>query len=312
MKNKIQWLLLSLMALVFSLPANAAFHLWKISEIYTNADGTVQFVELATTFDFENLLAGQTITSTNVAGTITNTFTFPANLPSPATANKRFLIGTAGVATAPGGITPDYIVPNNFLFPAGGTLNFALVDFFTYGPLPTDGTLSLNRDGTITPKSPTNLSGPVISGFWPSSASANTGILIFGANYNRSSTGANPGVTFNGVRSSITQIVSSDFLFALLPAGNTQGPVTVTTDFGTASSAPISFGVPPGPDVVINGLWPGTVTVNQIVFVFGANFCLTPGCAAVTISGARHHNGPTIWPLTSEWISHWILFLIAA
>jgi hypothetical protein len=293
MKIKIQWFVLGLMGLCLTAPASAAFHLWRISEIYSNADGTVQFIELVDTADFDGFLAGHTITSTNAAGTITNSYTFPTNLPSTATANKRFLIGTAGVATAPGGVTPDYIVPNNFLFPAGGTINFALVDIFSHGPLPTDGTLSLNRDGTIKTNSPTNfagvtrsiLSGPVISGFWPASGGPNTGVLIFGANYYRASTGANPEVRFNGIQSNITQIVTNDFLFALLPSGATQGFITVKTDYGLASSAPISFGIPPGPDVVINGLWPGVVTANQIVFVFGANFCLTPGCVAITISG---------------------------
>lgn len=294
MKIRIQWFVLGLIGLCLTSPASAAFHLWKISEIYSNADGTVQFIELVDTADFDSFLAGHTITSTNAAGSITNSYTFPTNLPSTATANKRFLIGTAGVATAPGGVTPDYIVPNNFLFPAGGTINFAAVDIFTHGPLPTDGTRSLNRDGTIKTNSPTNfagvtgsiVSGPVISGFWPASGNTttNTFVFVFGANF-RGSTGANPEVRFNGILASVVQLVSGDLLFALLPPGDTQGPITVKTNVGLASSAPINFGVPPGPDVVINGLWPAVVPTGQFVFIFGAHFCLSSGCAQITISG---------------------------
>ena len=32
--------------IVFSIPAHAAFHLWQITKAYSNADGTVQFIEL--------------------------------------------------------------------------------------------------------------------------------------------------------------------------------------------------------------------------------------------------------------------------
>ena len=39
-------------------PAWATFHLWDASEVYSNADGTIQFVELVTSFDNQHLMAG--------------------------------------------------------------------------------------------------------------------------------------------------------------------------------------------------------------------------------------------------------------
>jgi IPTL-CTERM motif/Fibronectin type III domain len=121
--------------------ANASFHLWEISEVYSNASGTIQFIEFQTTYGGQQFLGAHTLTSSN--GVVTNSFTFPSNLPGDTT-NKKFLVGTAGFA-ALGIVTPDYIVPNGFLFVPAGTLNFASVDIFTYASLPTDGSLSLNR-----------------------------------------------------------------------------------------------------------------------------------------------------------------------
>ena len=38
--------------------AHAAFHLWKIDEIYSNADGSVQFIELKALSGGQQFLAG--------------------------------------------------------------------------------------------------------------------------------------------------------------------------------------------------------------------------------------------------------------
>src|SRR5438309_603547 len=86
--------------------AHATFHTWKISEIYSSADGSVQFIELHESLGFngENLLATHFIQC--VSGTLTNTFVFPTNLPSN-TANKTFLIGTANLTIVPGGVIPN-------------------------------------------------------------------------------------------------------------------------------------------------------------------------------------------------------------
>ncbi len=134
-----------------------AFHLYDINELYTNADGSVQFVELITTANGESFWQGQALTVTQ--GGVTRSFTFPSNLPSSTTANKTVLVATQGFADL-GIITPDFIVPNGFLFTSGtATVNFAGVDSVTYTSIPTDGTLSINRNGVTAVNSPKNFAG---------------------------------------------------------------------------------------------------------------------------------------------------------
>ena len=156
MMHTLRWASVPIVAL-FAAGAAAEFHTFQIDELYSNADGTVQYVVLheSAGMNGENLLHGQRLTSTSVSGT--QTLLFPANLPggscgnytcsdSP-TANKRVLIATAGFA-ALGLIVPDYVILNGFLAVGGGTVNYAFVDQMTYATLPTDGVTALYSDGT--------------------------------------------------------------------------------------------------------------------------------------------------------------------
>ena len=146
------------LALLLTNQARATFHLWTVNEIYSNADGSVQFIELheSSTINGEDLLAGHFIRCTS--GLLTNTFIFPTNLPSTITAGKCFVIGTANLASLPGGVTPDYVFTNAvpFLFSGNGTINYAGVDVVNYTNLPADGAGSLVRSGTAMVFSVTN------------------------------------------------------------------------------------------------------------------------------------------------------------
>lgn len=142
--------------LVFVPSASASFHLWRIEQIYSNADGTVQFVVLHDDFNGEQFLTGHTLKATHAGAT--NSFTFPHDLPSSATAGRRMLIATQGFA-ALGIVTPDYEIPNGFLATGSGALNFADVDTVGYGALPTDGVTAINRSGTAIPNVATNFAG---------------------------------------------------------------------------------------------------------------------------------------------------------
>jgi hypothetical protein len=152
--------------------ASASFHLFRIEQIYSNADRSLQFVVMheSTGSNGENFWAGQRLTSSD--GAVTNVFTFPSNLPSGITAGRRVLIATAGFA-ALGLVTPDYVVPNGFLPTVGGTLDFAGVDAVTYGSLPVDGVSAIDRTGAIVPNVATNFAGasasvrPVTAAFTP-------------------------------------------------------------------------------------------------------------------------------------------------
>jgi hypothetical protein len=140
----------------------AAFHLWQIDQIYTNSSGTLQFIELHAPATGQNFVPGQQIQVSNVGGTQTNTFTIPGTVPTndlPGNTNgQELLFATAGVQAA-GGPAPDYIIPNNFLFAAGGAISFFGSNGGSYTALPTDGTLSRTWNGGNAANSPTNYAG---------------------------------------------------------------------------------------------------------------------------------------------------------
>lgn len=138
---------LSLVAamLAMSGPAEATFHLYDIQEVFSNGDGTVQFIELFTTFGGQQSLGGHTITFE--LNSVTQNILNLANLPGDS-ANKPFLVGTANLA-ALYGVTPDFVIPANFfLAGANNFINFAGgTDRVNLTSLPTNGTSSL--DGKI-------------------------------------------------------------------------------------------------------------------------------------------------------------------
>jgi len=143
------------------------FHLWTIDQMFSSADGKVQFIELRDPANGESHLQGHFISSQTTG----NKFTFPADLPTDNTANMHFLIGTTDYAKQPGAVTPDYTVPDNFFSVAGDTIDYADVNVvsFAAGQLPTDGkaSLSFNTDesihGTNATNSETNLAGQTSS-----------------------------------------------------------------------------------------------------------------------------------------------------
>jgi len=166
-------LLSAFVLLLVPFSASATFHLWHITEVYSNADGSVQFVEMKVEnpFDNENQMAGKTLKSTST------TFTIPSNLPTTTTTHY-LLFATPAFASQPcevspgvfTNLTPDYtFAAANFMSTAGDSITFAVnVDTFTYtgGELPTDGVNSLNEPylpsqgpRTTAANSPTNFAG---------------------------------------------------------------------------------------------------------------------------------------------------------
>lgn len=145
-------------AFVSAQTANATFNQWRINELYSNSDGSVQFVEMFTSFDGQQFVSGQTIVSRNRNGSVVRSFTFPANLP-PNTVNRFMLLATPGFSELNGGIRPDFTIPAGFLFIEGGTLEFVGADTVTYPALPVNGVQSISRFGTVGVNSPTNFNG---------------------------------------------------------------------------------------------------------------------------------------------------------
>jgi len=146
--------LAAVLGLAAASPAMAGHHLWDFTEIFSNADGTVQYVEMIGGANNEQGVGPFTIT----AGA--NTFNFVTNLGSTATAGAWVLVATSNFSSLTGGITPDYIIPGNFFSTAGGTLNYAGgADVWNYGTVPTDGVNALQRNGSSATNSPRNFAG---------------------------------------------------------------------------------------------------------------------------------------------------------
>lgn len=148
------------LVLVLGMPSSALalFHLWRITEIYSNADGSVQFIELFTTSPNQQFLANHFISATSDGTTVT--YTFPINSKAP-TAGHQLLLATAtfGGADCP---TPDFVLPAGFFDPgaASTTVNFAGFDLVTFTGGFWDGVLSVGHDGVSTAiNSPTNYDG---------------------------------------------------------------------------------------------------------------------------------------------------------
>lgn len=140
--------------------ALAGSHTWDVNEIFSSADGTVQFVEL---FEVnggsgETGLPGHDLTSNS------NIFAIPGPALVGSTSNKFFLIATQAFADLPGAPTPDRIIPGGlvpFFSISGDTISYDPWDSMTFGVgvLPTDGVTSLNFDLTTGTNSPTNYAG---------------------------------------------------------------------------------------------------------------------------------------------------------
>jgi serralysin len=119
--------------------SKASFHLYDIKEVYSNSDGSVQFIEMFTASAGQQVLLNHKLTLVGTA----NEFTFPSNGPSPTT-NTHLLIGTANLGTLYG-VTPDFVLTANFLSGGAGiSLNFDNQDSLSLLDLPFDGVRSLD------------------------------------------------------------------------------------------------------------------------------------------------------------------------
>ena len=108
----------------------------------------MQFIELFSASGGQEVVNGHTI-RLEVASPVSTlgTFTFPTNGPT-STLNKTYLIGTANL-TALYGVTPDFILPANFLQVGTGFSNKRAnfgegADIVNLLNLPLDGVGSLN------------------------------------------------------------------------------------------------------------------------------------------------------------------------
>jgi len=148
---------------VVSPAAGASFESWTIDEVYSNADGTVQYVVLHETqgADAAHTLTGQTLKATHNG--VAKTYTFGFDLPGTTTAGRRVLIATQAMAALQL-VKPDYLMPERFVPTDQGAIEYAGgISVLRYASLPTDGVGAIFANATTGPNIATNFAGQTAS-----------------------------------------------------------------------------------------------------------------------------------------------------
>ena len=155
------------LSLLAAAPGRANFTTWDVNEVFSNADGTIQFVEFfeAAGQDAQGSFDGKQLKTFVAGASITdplNTHTFNDDL-SNFTAGKFALVATQGFASLPGAVQPDFVMPDGFIDTSVVVeIELSTIDEFKFslGAIPTDGVNSLHRTGTpVDLNSPTNFAG---------------------------------------------------------------------------------------------------------------------------------------------------------
>ena len=130
--------------------ALAGSHTWESWAVFTDATGTVQFVEIKETHGgvAEVGLGGHTMIS-HPSGNSS-----PMNSVTGNTAFTYYLLGTAAYAALPGAPPLDKIIPTSFVVPASDTsmeYSFTNTATWSLGSLPIDGVNMLTRNTSLGP-----------------------------------------------------------------------------------------------------------------------------------------------------------------
>ena len=128
-----------------------------IAELFSTADGKLQFVQLVNVTPTQ--LAGLSLTTSHDG--VTQTFTFPAtsHLPNPPFTNEVLIVSQTlsqrpiesifDSGSAGGADQWDYVMPDGFLPLSGGTISLDSIDRWDYGRIPADGYSALYRSEGI-------------------------------------------------------------------------------------------------------------------------------------------------------------------
>ena len=129
---------------------------FRITQLFSNVDGSLQFVELTETAgqNGQSHFRGWSLTSTH--GDVVKRYFFPDNLPTEETAHLSIVVAVSESGALPVTyssrysccVRPDYLLNvTRFLATDGGTVDFAGADQVTYDSLPTSGLTSIDHDG---------------------------------------------------------------------------------------------------------------------------------------------------------------------
>ena len=108
--------------LLFPLAALASHHSFYSHDLYSNADGTVQYVELISDADGHGVVSCCNVVATNTATGVTRIYGPINNFPSN-TNSRSVLMGTATVEAA-FGMQPDFILPDGFITTTAGSVRY--------------------------------------------------------------------------------------------------------------------------------------------------------------------------------------------
>jgi serralysin len=161
MQIKVRYLWVWAMASLLLLRStSASFHLWEISEVYSNPSGSLQYVEMHNDSFGENFLDNFHINGFGSGAT--RVFTFPFGTSTTLgsnTANKNLLIATPNFESATG-VKPDFTFSSaNFLYLTGSVQFDGSGATVAYSSSAWDGTHAVNDSGQQVDPSPTNFTG---------------------------------------------------------------------------------------------------------------------------------------------------------
>ena len=154
----------ALLLLLAQAPAAwAGIHTWDVVEVFSNADGTIQYVELLD----RGTTGGETGIGNGSLSSGTRSISWSNGPVAPPTNGKSYLVATAAFAALPGAPTPDVIIPPAsvpFFDVNGDTISFGAFDTLTFGAVPTNGVDALfeatnNGGTTIVANTPRNYAG---------------------------------------------------------------------------------------------------------------------------------------------------------
>jgi hypothetical protein len=158
LRHIVRFITASVVALVLGGPAGAQCFgsLFGLVEIFSNADGSVQFMVLDSAIGdgVSGRLAGQTLVASD--GSAQHSYTFPADMVDTV---WPVLVGTQGFANLHL-VNPDFVVPDGFVFVRNG---------------------SVRLDGSVWCGGPVNYDAIPIDGvnaYWPD-ASIASGVIAF-------------------------------------------------------------------------------------------------------------------------------------
>jgi hypothetical protein len=127
-------------------PSSACSHLWRVAEVYSSPDRTIQFIEMV---EVNNSAVewgiGTRWFKTNTYNASMTELLGP-NLPTSIPTNfKRFLVASDGYAALSGVPPRDYRIPDGAINPAGETITWWFYQVLTIPAqtMPSDGVNSL-------------------------------------------------------------------------------------------------------------------------------------------------------------------------